>query len=86
VDGAEVGEGPPGQRVDRLPARCVGRHRDDVGAGELRGRLLQPPGVDVGHDDAHALGDEALAEGEADAPGGAGDDRDAAAKLVHQTW
>ena len=48
-------------------------------------RLGQPQGVllDVGENDLHAFGGEALGEGAADAAGGAGDDGYSITKLLH---
>ena len=86
VDGPEVLDGTRGERVDRGGGSDVGGNADDLGGGrrsDLRNRQVQPARVQIGHHDAHALGGKALAEGAADAAGGAGHDRNLALEVLH---
>ena len=79
VDAAEgeqrgVDRGPHGVGVGDVDGDADG----DVGAAELGGRRGGLVDVEVGDDDARAVGGEPGGDGLADAAGGAGDERDAA--------
>lgn len=85
VHGAERVEGAPRERVDLVLARHVGLDGQHLGAaaGELAGRGGQRAGLDVGHDDLHALVRERRGERAADAARGAGHHRDPACESFH---
>ena len=75
---AEAGERPLGERVDVARLRHVGRDREHrvAGSGELALGRRQRRRLDVGDDDLHALGREAIDHAAADSARPAGHDGD----------
>ena len=84
VDLAELAEGPIGERLDRRGVGDVGGDRQSLapGVGDERRGLGRRVGIDVGGDDPHALGGEALDQAAPDPAARAGDDRDPPVELV----
>jgi len=77
--------GSPTDGRDGVRVRDIGGDRMNGGAlvgepGGLRQKVLF---VDIGHDDAHALGHEGFDDGQADSAGGSGHDRRAPLQPLH---
>jgi hypothetical protein len=74
------------QRSDRVGARHVGEHAEDVVLllPQRRDGALERALLDVGEDDLHAFLRETRREAEADAAGGAGNNRYLALEVLHQ--
>ncbi len=84
VDAAVRGERGGGQRLDRGAVGDVGRHGEGPPPPrELGGALLGGRPVDVGDDDARALGGEHRGDAAPDAAGGTGDDGDLIGEWLH---
>ena len=87
VELSEPIDGGPTDSLDGIGVTDISGHPIHVRAtvGETRDVRLESLHVHVGHDHAHALGDEGLDDREADAARGAGDDGTSALELFHDS-
>lgn len=82
MQAAELRDGSGDQRADLLEVGDIRRLEERIVAQRCRQRLA-PVGLDVGDDDACALGHKPLHEAPANAGRAAGDDGDLAIKFVN---